>query len=71
MNSNPAVRNPGHAAALEMYRRAEMRLREHANRTNNTEGRNARLRDSSEFDALVNARDQARDRVPTTEKPAR
>jgi len=70
MNSNPSVRNPAHGQALEDYRVAEMRLREHVNQTNNTEGRNARLRDPSTFDALVAARDETRDRVPATEKPA-
>jgi len=70
MNTNPSVRNPAHGLALENYRVAELRLRLHVNRTNNSEGRNAQVRDSSEYDALVDARDETRDRVPTTEKPS-
>ena len=69
-NTNPAAKNEAHGQALEDYRYAEARPREHENQTNNVEGRNARSRDSSTFDGLVADRDQARGAVAATEKPA-
>ena len=73
MNSNPAVRNPAHGAALENYRLAEAQLQRYINldfMANANPGRMAVIEASPEYAELVEARDQARDAVAATEKPA-
>ena len=64
MNSNPVARNAAHAEALEQYRLAEAAVYRFANHENISNGRGVSyLQTQSQYQALVEARDDARANV--------
>jgi len=64
MNTNPVPRNAAHGAALEAYRVAQVTLDRFANRENVSNGRGMSwLQTQSQYQALVEARDDARAKV--------
>ena len=74
MNRHPAAKNEAHGEALEAARYAEAQLYRYINldlMANAHGGRMAIIEASPEYAALVQARDQARDKVAAaSEKPA-